>query len=234
MFSLVKPRVVVPCNEIPLHYFQKAYAMAKLIHIHPDNPQEKHIQQVVDVLNDGGLVIFPTDSVYAIGASIRQPKALERLARIKGDTIDKVDLSFVFSDLSHLSEYTRQFDTATYKRLKRALPGPFTFILESSNAIQKIFKSKKKTVGIRVPDNNIALAIAEVLSHPLATTSVHDDDEIIEYTTDPSLIVEKYDHLVDLVVDGGFGDNTASTVIDLSTGEPEIIREGKGDPELVM
>lgn len=207
--------------------------MARLVHIHPDNPQEKNIEYVVDVLRKGGLVIFPTDSVYAIGADIRQPKALERLARIKGDTLDKVDLSFVFSDLSHLSEYTRQFDTSTYKRLKRALPGPFTFILESSNTIPKIFKSKKKTIGIRVPDNNIARAIALALENPLASTSVHDDDEIIEYTTDPSLILEKYDHLVDLVVDGGTGDNQASTVIDLSSDEPIVIREGKGDPELI-
>lgn len=204
--------------------------MADLLRIHPDNPPQNLIDKAVKVLKDGGLVIFPTDSVYAIGADIRQPKALERLARIKGASLDKVDLSFIFPDLSHLSEYTRQFDTPTYKRLKRALPGPFTFILESSNTIPKIFKSKKKTIGIRVPDNNIARALALSLDNPLASTSVHDDDDVIEYTTDPSLIQEKYDHLVDLVIDGGFGDNEASTVIDLSNGEVEIIREGKGDP----
>ncbi len=204
--------------------------MAELIEIHPDNPQERQIDKVAQVLRKGGLVIFPTDSVYAIGADINQPKALERLARIKGTTLDKADLSFVFYDLSHLSDYTRQFDTPTYKRLKRALPGPFTFILESNNTIPKIFKGKKKTIGIRVPDNNIARELSRTLDHPLASTSVHDDDDVLEYTTDPSLIQEKYDHLVDLVIDGGFGDNQASTVIDLTGDEPEVIREGKGDP----
>lgn len=204
--------------------------MAELIRIYPENPQERLIQQAVDVLKKGGLVIFPTDSVYAIGADISHPKALEQLARIKGDSLDKVDLSFIFYDLSHLSDYTRQFDTPTYKRLKRALPGPFTFILESSNTIPKIFKSKKKTIGIRVPDNNIARELALRLDNPLAATSVHDDDNIIEYTTDPSLIHEKYDRLVDLVIDAGFGDNQASTVIDLTGDEPVVLREGKGDP----
>lgn len=204
--------------------------MADLIRIHPDNPPQNLIDKAVKVLKDGGLVIFPTDSVYAIGADIRQPKALERLARIKGSSLDKVDLSFIFNDLSHLSLYTRQFDTPTYKMLKRALPGPFTFILESNNTIPKIFKSKKKTIGIRVPDNNIARALALSLDNPLASTSVHDDDDVIEYTTDPSLIQEKYDKLVDLVIDGGYGDNQASTVIDLTSGDPVVIREGKGNP----
>ena len=207
--------------------------MADLITIHPDNPQERLLQQAVNTLEKGGLVIIPTDSVYAICADIRQPKALERLARIKGASLDKVDLSFLFYDLSHLSDYTRQFDTPTYKRLKRALPGPFTFILESSNTIPKIFKSKKKTIGIRVPDNTIARELARMMDSPMASTSVHDDDEIIEYTTDPSLIQEKYDALVDLVIDGGYGDNQASTVIDLSSGDVEVIREGKGDPSII-
>lgn len=204
--------------------------MADLLTIHPDNPQERLLLQTVQVLERGGLVIVPTDSVYAICADIRQPKALEQLARIKGASLDKVDLSFLFYDLSQLSDYTRQFDTPTYKRLKRALPGPFTFILESSNAIPKIFKSKKKTIGIRVPDNKITLELARLLGSPLASTSVHDDDEIIEYTTDPTLIQEKYDSRVDLVIDGGYGDNVASTVIDLTGGDVEVIRLGKGDP----
>ncbi|NVK27685.1 MAG: threonylcarbamoyl-AMP synthase [Flavobacteriia bacterium] len=204
--------------------------MAELIRIHPDNPQEKHLLRAVETLRNGGLVIFPTDSVYAIGADISQPKALERLARLKGASLDKVDLSFIFYDLSHLSDFTRQFDTPTYKRLKRALPGPFTFILESNNSIPKLFKSKKKTIGIRVPDNFIARQLSQLLDNPIATTSVHDDDDVIEYTTDPSLIKEKYDGLVDLVIDAGFGDNIASTVIDLTGDEPEVIREGKGNP----
>ncbi|KAB2814734.1 L-threonylcarbamoyladenylate synthase [Phaeocystidibacter luteus] len=204
--------------------------MAELVKIYPENPQEKEMLRAVETLRNGGLVIFPTDSVYAIGADISQPKALERLARIKGSSLDKVDLSFIFYDLSHLSDFTRQFDTPTYKRLKRALPGPFTFILESNNSIPKLFKSKKKTIGIRVPDNSIARQLSQMLDNPIATTSVHDDDDVIEYTTDPSLIKEKYDALVDLVIDGGFGDNIASTVIDLTGDEPEVIREGKGDP----
>lgn len=204
--------------------------MAELVKIYPENPQEKEMLRAVETLRNGGLVIFPTDSVYAIGADISQPKALERLARIKGASLDKVDLSFIFYDLSHLSDFTRQFDTPTYKRLKRALPGPFTFILESNNSIPKLFKSKKKTIGIRVPDNSIARQLSQMLDNPIATTSVHDDDDVIEYTTDPSLIKEKYDALVDLVIDGGFGDNIASTVIDLTGDEPEVIREGKGDP----
>ncbi len=208
--------------------------MADLLQIHPDNPQERYLEEVVSTLQKGGLVILPTDSVYAICADIRQPKALERLARLKGAPLDKVDLSFIFYDLSHLSDFTRQFDTPTYKRLKRALPGPFTFILNSNNTIPKIFKSKKKTIGIRVPDNNIIREVTRLLDHPIASTSVHDDDEIIEYTTDPSLIQEKYDLLVELVVDGGYGDNMPSTVVDLTEGEVEVIREGKGDSSLII
>lgn len=208
--------------------------MADLLQIHPDNPQERYLEEVVSTLQKGGLVILPTDSVYAICADIRQPKALERLARLKGAPLDKVDLSFIFYDLSHLSDYTRQFDTPTYKRLKRALPGPFTFILNSNNTIPKIFKSKKKTIGIRVPDNNIIREVTRLLGHPIASTSVHDDDEIIEYTTDPSLIQEKYDLLVELVVDGGYGDNMPSTVVDLTEGEVDVIREGKGDSSLII
>lgn len=207
--------------------------MALLIHIHPDTPQEKNIKQAVEVLKLGGLVIFPTDTIYAIGADINQPKALDKLARLKGSNLDKADLSFVFNDLSQLADFTRQIDNPTYKLLKRCLPGPFTFILEANNSIQKLFSKKKKTVGIRVPDHKIARALAEELGNPIATTSVHDDDEIVEYTTDPELIYEKYGKLVDLVISGGYGDNHASTVVDLSNGYPEIIREGKGDISLL-
>ena len=168
-----------------------------------------------------------------IGCDFSQKKALEKVARIKGLKLEKADFSLVCHDLSHISEFTKAIDTPTYKLLKRALPGPYTFILEASNLIPKIFKNKKKTVGIRVPDNPIALSIIKHLGRPLVSTSIHDEDEVIEYTTDPELIHEKYEQMVDLVVDGGFGDNYASTVIDCTQGEWEVIREGKGSLDVL-
>ena len=205
-----------------------------LLRIYPENPNPKAIAKVIDCLQKGGVIIYPTDTVYAIGCDIRKPKALERVARIKGLKLEHSDFSFVFYDLSHLADYTRQVDTATYKMLRRALPGPYTFILEANNIIPKIFKSKKKTIGIRIPDNAIIREIVNELGNPIISTSVHDEDEILEYTTDPELIYEKYRHLVDLVIDGGYGDNAASTVIDCTAGEPEIIREGKGSLETIF
>lgn len=203
--------------------------MAELIKIYPENPNPKAIEQVTKVLQDGGIIIYPTDTVYSFGCDITKSRALEQVARIKELKLEKADFSIVFYDLSHLSDYTRQIDTATYKLLNKALPGPYTFILEASNAIPKIFKNRKKTIGIRIPDNNIPREIVKALGNPIIATSVHDDDEIIDYTTDPELILEKYDKLVDLVIDGGIGDNSASTVIDLTNGQREVIREGKGD-----
>ncbi len=203
--------------------------MAQLVKIYPENPNPKAIAQVIKVLQKGGVIVYPTDTVYSIGCDITQQKAMERVARIKGIKLEKANFSIVFSSLSNLSEYTRQVDTPTYKLLKRALPGPYTFILEASSAVPKLFKNKRKTIGIRIPDNAIARTLVEELGKPIVATSVHDDDEIIEYTTDPELILEKYGEQVDLVIDGGMGDNFASTVIDLSNGEQEILREGKGD-----
>jgi tRNA threonylcarbamoyl adenosine modification protein (Sua5/YciO/YrdC/YwlC family) len=208
--------------------------MAELIRLYEENPQPRLIKQAVDVLANGGIIIIPTDTVYSFAADIRKPRALEKLARLKDLKMQQANFSFIFYDLSHLSDYTRQFDTATYKILKRALPGPFTFILEANNTIPKIFKSKKKTIGIRVPDNNIPREIVHMLGNPIATTSIHDEDEILEYTTDPELIFEKWSNLVDLIIDGGYGDNDASTVVDLTAGYPEIIREGKGDVSLIL
>lgn len=206
--------------------------MAQFIKLYSDNPSPKEIDKVVKVLQKGGLVIYPTDTVYGLGCDITNTKALERIAKIKGVKLEKANFSFVCNDLSHLSDYIKQIDTATYKILKRALPGPYTFILPGSSSLPKIFK-KRKTVGIRVPDNNIARAIVEALGNPIVSTSIHDEDEVLEYTTDPELIFEKWQNLVDVVVDGGYGDNYASTVIDLTEGEPEVIREGKGSLDIL-
>ena len=202
--------------------------MAELIRIYEENPNPKAVARVVDALRGGGLVIYPTDTVYGLGCDITNSRALERLARIKGVKLEKANWSFICADLSNLSDYARQIDTPTFKILKRALPGPYTFILQGSNQLPKDFK-KKKTVGIRVPDNRIAHALVEGLGHPIVSTSIRDEDDVLEYTTDPELIYEKWGKLVDVVVDGGYGDNVASTVIDLTGPEPEVIREGKGD-----
>jgi len=185
----------------------------------------------VDVLRKGGLVIYPTDTVYGLGCDITNSKALQRIARIKGVKLEKANWSFICADLSNLSDYVRQIDSPTFKILKRTLPGPYTFILPGNNNLPKDFK-KKKTVGIRVPDNAIARALVTGLGHPIVSTSIRDDDDVLEYTTDPELIFEKWQNLVDVVVDGGYGDNVASTVIDLSGDEPELIREGKGSLEI--
>lgn len=201
--------------------------MAQFIKIYEDKPSESAIRKVVDVLRDGGLVIYPTDTVYGLGCDITNTKALERIAKIKGIKLEKANFSFVCSDLSNISDYVKQIDTATFKILKRTLPGPYTFILPGNNDLPREFR-KKKTVGIRVPDNNIALEIVRMLGNPIVSTSIHDEDAVLEYSTDPELIFEKWQNLVDLVIDGGYGDNIGSTIIDLSGHEPIIIREGKG------
>ncbi len=201
--------------------------MSKFIKIYEQNPDEKKIKEVVEVLKKGGLIIFPSDTVYAIGCDINNQKALEKVARIKNVKLEKANFSFVCSDLSKLSDYVKQINTQTFKILKRSFPGPYTFILPGNNKLPKLFK-KKKEVGIRIPDNSIALDLVKELGRPIISTSIKDDDEIIEYTTDPELIYEKWKKLVDIVIDGGVGGNVPSTVINLCGDEPELIREGKG------
>ena len=206
--------------------------MAEFIRIYEENPNPKEIKRVVEVLRKGGLVIYPTDTVYGLGCDITNTKALEKIARIKGIKLAKANWSFICTDLSNLSDYVRQIDTATFKILKRALPGPYTFILPGNNNLPKEFK-KKKTVGIRVPDNSIVKALVEELGNPIVSTSIRDEDYVLEYTTDPELIYEKWNNLVDIVIDGGYGGNVGSTIIDVSQGEPEVIREGKGDLDII-
>lgn len=205
--------------------------MSEFIKIYPENPNPKEILKVVNILRKGGLIIYPTDTVYGLGCDITNTKALEKIARIKGIKLAKANWSFICADLSNLSDYVRQIDTATFKILKRALPGPYTFILPGNNNLPKEFK-KKKTVGIRVPDNSIARSLVTVLGNPIISTSIRDEDTLLEYTTDPELIYEKWQNLVDVVIDGGYGDNVASTIIDLSDDEPIVVREGKGSVDI--
>ena len=200
-----------------------------LVKIYEENPNPREIDRVVEVLRNGGIIIYPTDTVYGIGCDITNNKAVEKIARYKNIQVEKSNLSFICSDLSHISDYTRPIPNHTFKLIKRHLPGPFTFILNASNNVPKYFKGKKKTVGIRVPDSEIIREIVRQLGNPILSTSVHDEDEIIEYTTDPELIHEKFGDWVDIVIDGGYGDNIPSTVIDCTDHEPEIIRQGKGD-----
>jgi len=203
-----------------------------LIRIYPENPNIKHIRKVVDVLEQGGIIIYPTDTVYAMGCDINATKAIEKIARFKGLNPLNPDMSLIFHDMSRLSEYTIIRDNNIFKLLKRNLPGPFTFIVQANNQIPKMFKNKKKTVGIRIPHNNIVLELVRELGRPIITTSVHDQDEVIEYTTDPELIHEKYHYFADIVIDGGFGNNEASTIVDCTGEQFVIVRQGLGELEL--
>ncbi len=196
--------------------------------LYNENPNERDIRRVVDVLQQGGVIIYPTDTVYGLGCDITNAKAVEKVARIKGVDIEKSNFSFICSDLSHLSFYARPISNQVFKIIKKNIPGPFTFVLEGSSNVPKYFKGKKKTVGIRVPDNNIIRDIVRELGNPIVSTSIHDDDEIIEYTTDPELIYEKFRDIADLVIDGGYGELVPSTIVDFTGEEPIIIRKGKG------
>jgi tRNA threonylcarbamoyl adenosine modification protein (Sua5/YciO/YrdC/YwlC family) len=197
-----------------------------LIHIHPDNPQQRLIRQVVECLKSGGIIIYPTDTIYGLGCDINQHKAVERICRIKNVQPQKANLSFVCYDLSDLSQYAKQLNTSVYRSLKQHLPGPYTFILEASRQVPKILKTKKDTVGIRIPDNEIARAIVHELGNPILSASL--PGEFVEEYTDPESIHEKFEHLVDLVIDGGIGGIVPSTIIDFTSESAELIREGAG------
>ncbi len=201
---------------------------AEFIKLYPENPEENKIRHIVDVLRQGGVIIYPTDTVYAIGCDIFNSRALDRLKLLKGIKGKNLNLSFICNDLSQLSEYARHVETPIFKLMKKSFPGPFTFILESSAKVPRILNAKKKTVGIRVPDNNIPREIVRILGNPIITTSIHDEDEIVEYSTDPSLIYEEFENLVDVIIDGGAGGNMPSTVVDCTGDEPVIIRQGAG------
>lgn len=202
-----------------------------LIKIYPQNPNPREISRVVGVLRNGGIIIYPTDTVYGLGCDITNQKAVEKIIRLKGLKAKEAHFSFICSDLSHIADFAK-VSNPTFKLMKKNLPGPFTFILPGMNKVPDYFISKRKTVGIRVPDNSIPIEIVKELGNPIMTTSIKDDDEVVEYTTDPELIHERYQDIVDIVIDGGYGDNIPSTVVDCTTDEPEILREGKG--ELVL
>jgi len=205
-----------------------------LLKIYPENPNPKAIGQVIDILDKGGIIIYPTDTIYGMGCDIMNQKSIEKLCRIRGLNPEKANLSFVCYDLTDISQYTKPIDTATFRLLKKSLPGPFTYIFNASNQVPKLLSSNKKTVGIRVPDNTIAREIVKQLGRPIVSASIHDDDEILEYSTDPELIHEKFENQVDLVIDGGYGGNEASTVVDCTSGEFEILRQGKGDLSMYL
>ncbi len=205
-----------------------------LLKIHPENPSERLIKIVVDCLRNGGVVIYPTDTVYSIGCDIYQPKAVQKVAQIKNIKPEKANFSLICDDLSHLSDFTKPFPTTIYKTMKKGMPGPYTFILRANSNVPKLFQSSKKTVGIRVPENKIARLIVKELGNPIISSSVYDNDKIVEYTTDPELIHENYQHLVDIVINGGYGGNQASTVIDCTGYEMEVVREGKGVIDDIM
>ncbi|TXC82052.1 L-threonylcarbamoyladenylate synthase [Luteibaculum oceani] len=196
--------------------------------IHPENPEPRKIAQAVEILKQGGVIIYPTDAVYVIGCSLFDHKAVQKVAQLKGIKPEKANFTLMCEDLSHISEYTKPISTATFRVMKDKLPGPFTFILEANNEVPRIFRSKKKTVGIRVPDNKITQTLIRELGNPLISTSVHNEDEILEYISDPSLIADDWEDRVDLIIDGGMSGLEATTIIDCSGAEPEVIREGKG------
>lgn len=204
-----------------------------ILELFANNPDTRKISQIVEVLNKGGIVVFPTDTVYSFGCSLKNKKGLEKLAQLKGVKLSKANFSLVCYDLSNISDYTKPMDRKVYKAINKALPGPYTFILNASNEVPKLFGNKKKEIGIRIPDNNITRQIVLELGNPLAVTSVHDEDEIVDYTTDPSAIFEKHEKDVDIVIDAGFGNNVPSTILDCTSGEIEIVREGIGEVDFI-
>ncbi|WP_319272781.1 L-threonylcarbamoyladenylate synthase [uncultured Draconibacterium sp.] len=202
-----------------------------LLRLFNENPNPREVRKIVEILRNGGVIVYPTDTVYGLGCDITNQKAVEKVARYKGIQIEKSNFSFICSDFSHLSDYTKPISSSIFKLIRKNLPGPFTFILNANNNVPRYFKGKKKTVGIRIPDNNIIREIVSELGNPIMSTSVHDEDEILEYTTDPELIHEKYGEIADVVIDGGYGELVPSTIIDCTSDEPTIVRQGKGELE---
>lgn len=207
---------------------------AEFIKLYPENPDPRKIQKIVDILLDGGVIIYPTDTVYGMGCNIHNLRAIERIAQIKGIKVKKHNFSFICYDLSNIAEYTRALSTPVFKMMKKALPGPYTFILEANNSVPKILNSNKKTIGIRVPDHAIPRLLVKELGSPILTTSIRDEDDVIEYSTDPELIYEKFRDLVDVVIDGGYGNNVGSTILDCTGDTIEVVREGLGSVEDIM
>ena len=208
---------------------QQLVSAVMLIRLYDENPNPRDLLKIVEILQDGGVIIFPTDTIYGIGCDITKPKAIERVARIKNVKPEKAALSFIFYDLSNISDYCKPISNSIFKLMKKNLPGPFTFILNANSNIPKLFRSTKRSIGIRIPDNNIIREIVKELGNPILSTSVKDDDTILEYTTDPELIHEKFGELVDLVIDGGFGGNIPSTIVDCIGNDPVITRQGQGE-----
>jgi tRNA threonylcarbamoyl adenosine modification protein (Sua5/YciO/YrdC/YwlC family) len=206
---------------------------AQLLRIHPDNPEPRKVQQVVEMLREGGLIIYPTDTVYGLGCDIFQPKAIEKIAKIKNLKPEKANFAFICHDMSHLSDYAR-VSTPVFKVMKRALPGPFTFVLPATAEVPRILNNKRKTIGIRIPDNQIIRTLVRELGHPILTTSIVDEDDVLEYSTDPELIFEKFENQVDIVIDGGYGHNVASTIVLCENDDFEVIRQGQGDLSLFL
>lgn len=200
-----------------------------LLKIHPDNPSDRKIQQVVDVLRKGGIIIYPTDTIYGLGCDIENSKAVDRICKLRGLDPVKANLSFICTDISQVAQYTKPIDNEVFKLMKHNTPGPFTFILNSNNQVPKMFKNRKRTVGVRIPSNHIPLAIVKALGRPILTTSLRSADEILEYFTDPIDIYDDFEKLVEVVIDGGMGSNVGSTVVDCTSNDPEVIREGAGE-----
>lgn len=207
---------------------------AEFIRLYEENPDPRKVKQAVDILRNGGVVIYPTDTVYGMGCDITNQRAVERICKIKGINPKKHNFSIICADLGNIAQFTRVITKPVFKMMKKGLPGPFTFILEASNLVPKILHSNKKTIGIRVPAHEIPRVLVEELGHPILTTSIRDEDDVVEYSTDPDLIFEKYQHLVDLVIDGGYGQNVASTILDCTGDEVGIIRQGLGQLEDIV
>lgn len=207
---------------------------AEFIRLYEENPDPRRISQIVNILRDGGVIIYPTDTVYGLGCDITNVRAVEKICRIKGINPKKHNFSFICADLSNIAQYTKVISKPVFKMMKKAFPGPFTFILEANTQVPKILHSNKKTVGIRVPNHSVPRMIVEELGQPLLSTSIRDEDEVIEYSTDPELIFEKYEHLVDVVIDGGYGQNVGSTILDCLGDEVEIVRQGLGNVDDII